>query len=128
MRRDFQVALYDPNIAVLSALGRITLGEGASELRDKLRELLGKGYTRVALVLEETEYMDSSGLGELVSFWTTARNSGGILVIVQPPKKIKDIFQITKLYTVFDVFDSVEDALRYLRAYKPPASDHVQTS
>ena len=128
MRYDIKVERYSPNIAVLSAPSRIVLGSGEVELREKLKELLDDGYNRVALVLDHTEIMDSAGLGGLVDFYTRTNKSGGILVLVRPDKKIRDVLQITKLYTVFDVFDSVEDALRYLRAYKPPASDHVQTS
>jgi anti-sigma B factor antagonist len=92
--------------------GRITLGEGSSTLRDALRELAGKGQKKILLNLGEVSYIDSSGIGELVSGFTSVTNSGGQLKLLNLTKRVKDLLQITKLYTVFDVHESEASAVR----------------
>jgi anti-sigma B factor antagonist len=96
----------------MDAAGRITLGEGASMFRDAIRELVAKGNKKVLLNLGEVSYIDSSGIGELVSGFTTVTNSGGQLKLVGLSKRVKDLLQITKLYTVFEVFDDETEAVR----------------
>jgi anti-sigma B factor antagonist len=92
-------------VAVLDLSGRITLGEGSVQVRDAIRELLGKGRKNILLDLGEVNYIDSSGLGELVSAYTSARNQGAALKLLKLTKKVHDLLQLTKLYTVFDIFD-----------------------
>jgi anti-sigma B factor antagonist len=97
---------------VVDVAGRITLGEGSSALRDTLREMVSKGQKKVLLNLGEVSYIDSSGIGELVSAFTTVTNGGGQLKLLNLTKRVKDLLQITKLYTVFDVHDSEVTAIR----------------
>jgi anti-sigma B factor antagonist len=92
-------------ITVVDLSGRITLGEGSVVLRDTVRDLLAKGDRKMLLNLDEVTYIDSSGIGELVSAFTTVRNQGGELKLLNLTKKVHDLLQITKLYTVFDVKD-----------------------
>ena len=92
-------------VTVLDLNGRITLGEGSVQLRDAIRDMISKGQTRILLNLAEVNYIDSSGLGELVSAYTTAKNQGATLKLLNLTKKVHDLLQLTKLYTVFDVSD-----------------------
>ncbi len=92
-------------VTVLDLNGRITLGEGSVQLRDAIRDLIGKGQKSILLNLSEVNYIDSSGLGELVSAYTTARNQGAALKLLGLSKKVNDLLQLTKLYTVFDIYD-----------------------
>ncbi len=100
------------DVTVIDAAGRITLGEGASAFRNAIRDLVAKGNKKVLLNLGEVSYIDSSGIGELVSGFTTVTNSGGQLKLVGLSKRVKDLLQITKLYTVFEVFDDETEAVR----------------
>ena len=100
------------DVTVIDAAGRITLGEGASAFRDTIRDLANKGNKKLLLNLGEVSYIDSSGIGELVSGFTTVTNNGGQLKLVGLSKRIKDLLQITKLYTVFDVYDDEAQAVR----------------
>lgn len=92
-------------VAVLDLSGRITLGEGSVQLRDAIRELISKGQKNILLNMGEVNYIDSSGLGELVSAYTTARNQGAGVKLLSLTKKVHDLLQLTKLYTVFDIYD-----------------------
>lgn len=98
-------------VTVLDLSGRITLGEGSVTLRDAVRDVLAKGSKNILLNLGGVDYIDSSGLGELVSAYTTVKNAGGTLKLLQLTKKVKDLLQITKLYTVFDVEDDEATAI-----------------
>jgi anti-sigma B factor antagonist len=100
------------DVTVVDVAGRITLGEGSSALRDTLRELVGKGQKKILLNLGDVTYIDSSGIGELVSGFTTVTNSGGNLKLLGLNKRVKDLLQITKLYTVFDVHEEEASAIR----------------
>lgn len=100
------------DVTVVDVAGRITLGEGSSALRDLLRELVGKGQKKILLNLGEVSYIDSSGIGELVSGFTTVTNNGGEMKLLNLNKRVKDLLQITKLYTVFDVHDEEAHAIR----------------
>jgi anti-sigma B factor antagonist len=90
-------------IVIIDLSGRITLGEGSALLRETVKDLLGKGKKKILLNLADVNYIDSSGIGELVTAFTTARNSGGEVKLLHLTKKVHDLLQITKLYTVFDV-------------------------
>jgi anti-sigma B factor antagonist len=100
------------DVAVIDVAGRITLGEGSSVLRDAMRDLVSKGQKKILLNLGEVSYIDSSGIGELVSGFTTVTNSGGSLKLLNLNKRVKDLLQITKLYTVFDVHEDEAGAIR----------------
>jgi anti-sigma B factor antagonist len=99
-------------VSIVDCCGRITLGEGSVTLRDTVRELLSKGRKKILLNLGEVNYIDSSGIGELVSAFTTVRNQGGDLKLLNLTKKVHDLLQITKLYTVFDVKDDEAAAVK----------------
>ncbi len=92
-------------ITVVDLSGRITLGEGSATLRQIVRDLLEKGQKKIVLNLADVNYIDSSGIGELVTGYTTARTHGGELKLLHLTKRVHDLLQITKLYTVFDVHD-----------------------
>ena len=100
------------DVTVIDAAGRITLGEGAIAFRETIRDLASKGNQKVLLNLYEVSYIDSSGIGELVSGFTTVRNQGGHLKLVGLTKRIQDLLQITKLYTVFDVYENEASAIQ----------------
>ena len=98
-------------VTVLDLSGRITLGEGSVQLRDAIRDLISKGSKSILLNLGDVNYIDSSGLGELVSAYTTAKNQGTTLKLLKLTKKVHDLLQLTKLYTVFDIYDDEASAI-----------------
>jgi len=100
------------DVTVLDLAGRITLGEGSSTLRDALKELVAKGDKKILLNLGDVTYIDSSGIGELVSGFTTVTNQGGSLKLLGLNKRVKDLLQVTKLYTVFEAFEDEAEAVR----------------
>lgn len=100
------------DVMVIDAAGRITLGEGSSVFRDTVRGLAAKGEKKLLLNLADVSYIDSSGIGELVSAFTTVTNQGGQLKLLKLTKRIQDLLQITKLYTVFEVHDDEAAAVR----------------
>lgn len=102
----------DGDVTILDVAGRIQLGEAAIALRNALRDLVSKNQTKILLNLGEVTYIDSSGMGELVAGFTSVANRGGQLKLLNVTKRIKDLLQITKLYTVFDIHDSEASALR----------------
>ena len=102
-------------VSIVDASGRITLGEGSVVLRDAVKDLLSKGQKKILLNLGDVSYIDSSGIGELVSAYTTVRNQGGELKLLNLTKKVHDLLQITKLYTVFDVKDDETAAVKAFR-------------
>ncbi|HET7840066.1 MAG TPA: STAS domain-containing protein [Terriglobia bacterium] len=99
------------SITVIDVSGRITLGEGCTQLRQLIRDLLGKGSKQILVNLADVTYIDSSGIGELVSAFTAVSNQGGQLKLLNLTKKVHDLLQITKLYTVFDVHDDEAKAI-----------------
>ena len=100
------------DVVVVDVSGRITLGEGSSTLREGIRELLAKGHRKILLNLADVSYIDSSGIGELVSAYTSVTNAGGQLKLVNLTKRVNDLLQITKLYTIFDIYDNELTAIR----------------
>ena len=102
-------------VTIVDCSGRITLGEGSVVLRDAVKDLLGKGSKKILLNLGDVNYIDSSGIGELVSAYTTVKNQGGELKLLNLTKKVHDLLQITKLYTVFDVRDDETTAVKSFR-------------
>ncbi len=100
---------------VVDLSGRITLGEGSTTLRQMIRDLLQKGDNKIVLNLGDVNYIDSSGIGELVSGFTAVKNQGGELKLLNLTKKVHDLLQITKLFTVFDVYSDERTALGSFR-------------
>ena len=98
-------------ITILDLSGRITLGEGSIVLREAVKELSAQGQKQILLNLGNVTYIDSSGIGELVGAFTSIRNAGGDLKLLNLTKKVHDLLQITKLYTVFDVWDDEASAI-----------------
>jgi len=99
-------------VQVLDVNGRITLGEGATELRDAVRSVIRDGGKKVLLNLGEVAYIDSSGLGALVSSFATMNNAGGQIKLLNVTKRVQDLLLITKLLTVFETYDDEPTALR----------------
>ncbi|HEX5481116.1 MAG TPA: STAS domain-containing protein [Terriglobia bacterium] len=99
------------SVSVVDISGRITLGEDLTELRHLIRNLLAQGQKQILLNLADVSYIDSSGIGELVSGFTAASNQGGQLKLLHLTKKVHDLLQITKLLTVFEVYDDEAAAI-----------------
>jgi anti-sigma B factor antagonist len=103
------------DVVVLDLSGRITIGEGTVILRDTIRKLLEAGDRKFILNLSNCDYIDSSGLGELVTSFTTVRNAGGELKLVNLTRRVQDLLQITKLLTVFESYNDETEAVKSLR-------------
>jgi anti-sigma B factor antagonist len=100
------------DIHILDCSGKITLGEGTMAVRNAVRDTLKNGGKKILLNLGDVNYIDSSGIGELVSSFTSVTNQGGQLKLLNLTKKIHELLQITKLLTVFQVFDDEQTALK----------------
>jgi anti-sigma B factor antagonist len=103
------------DVVILDLSGRITIGEGTLVLRSEIQKLLDAGDAKFLLNLADVDYIDSSGLGELVTSFTTVRNKNGQLKLLNLTRRVRDLLQITKLLTVFDTFDNETEALKRLR-------------
>ena len=99
------------DVTILDLSGKITIGEGSVTLRETVRRLLDDSKKKILLNLGDVSYVDSSGIGELVSSYTTTNNNGGQLKLLNLTKKIQDLLMITKLLTVFETFDSEDTAV-----------------
>src|SRR5262245_4572411 len=93
------------DVSILDLSGKITIGEGSVQLREAVRRLLDDGKKKILLNLGDVSYVDSSGIGELVSSYTKANHNGGHLKLLNQTKKIHDLLTITKLLTVFESYD-----------------------
>ena len=99
-------------VVIVDLSGRITLGdESSGKQRKTVRDLLAQGHKKILLNLGDVSYIDSSGLGELVSSYSTASSQGANVKLLNLQKKVQDLLQITKLYTVFEVATSEPDAI-----------------
>jgi anti-sigma B factor antagonist len=98
-------------IIIIDLSGQITLGEASAALRDEVLDQTGHGFRKILLNLAQVTYIDSAGLGELTGSFTSVRNRGGELKLLNLTKRVHDLMQITKLYTVFDVYDDEKKAL-----------------
>ena len=98
-------------IAIVDLSGQLRLGEGTGKLRDTVQQLVRDGYTKILLNLNGVVHIDSSGIGELMSNYTTLRNQGGELKLMNLTKNVRNLLQVTRLYTVFDVHDDQASAL-----------------
>ena len=99
------------DVTILDLDGKVTIGEGSVALRNAIRRLLGEGKSKILLNLGGVGYIDSSGIGELVSSFTAVNKEGGTLKLLNLTQKIQDLLAITKLLTVFDVFEDEGNAL-----------------
>lgn len=99
------------DVTILDLDGKITIGEGSVALRNAIRRLVGEGKKKILLNLAGVGYVDSSGIGELVSSFTAVNKEGGQLKLLNLTQKIQDLLAITKLLTVFDVFENEGEAL-----------------
>ena len=104
------------DVMVLDLKGKITLGEGDEQLKDKVNSLVNQGIRKMVLNLAEVPYLDSAGLGEVVRAYTTVSRQGGSLKLLNLTKRITDLLSITKLLTVFETFDSENDAVQSFSA------------
>lgn len=100
------------SVMILDLKGKITLGEGDEALKDKINSLILQGHKKMLLNLADVPYIDSAGLGEIVRTYTTVSRQGGQLKLVNLTKRITDLLMITKLLTVFETFDSEQEALK----------------
>jgi len=98
-------------VTILDLEGKITIGKGDVALREAVQQALAEGANKLLIHLEKVSTIDSSGVGELVSAFTTVTNRGGKLKLVNLPPKVNDILQITQLITVFEVYDTEDEAL-----------------
>jgi anti-sigma B factor antagonist len=104
------------DVMVLDVKGKVTLGEGDEMLKDKVNSLVNQGHKKIVLNLAEVPYIDSAGLGEIVRTYTTVSRQGGHLKLLNLTKRITDLLSITKLLTVFETYDSENDAIRSFSA------------
>jgi len=104
------------DVIVLDLRGKITLGEGDELLKDKVNSLVNQGHKKIVLNLADVPYIDSAGLGEVVRTYTTVSRQGGSLKLLNLTKRITDLLSITKLLTVFETFDSENEAVRSFSA------------
>jgi len=100
------------HVSILDVRGRIVLGEEIHTLRDAVRGLVAEGKKKIILNLADVDYLDSSGVGELVGSFTTVRNAGGELKLMNLTQKVQDVLHVTKLYTVFDIKDDEFTAVK----------------
>ena len=98
-------------VTIVDLSGQIKLGAGSAALRDTVKDLISKGQKNILLNLGDISYIDSSGLGELISAYASVRKQGGELKLLHLTKKVQDLLQITKLYTVFQVMDDEAAAI-----------------
>ena len=104
------------DVMLLDLKGKITLGEGDELLKDKVNSLVNQGHRKIILNLADVPYLDSAGLGEVVRAYTTVSRQGGNLKLLNLTKRITDLLAITKLLTVFETFESENDAVRSFSA------------
>jgi anti-sigma B factor antagonist len=104
------------DVVVLDLKGKITLGEGDELLKDKVNSLVNQGHKKIILNLADVPYIDSAGLGEVVRTYTTVSRQGGSLKLLNLTKRITDLLSITKLLTVFETFESENEAVRSFSA------------
>jgi len=99
-------------VVIVDIVGELRLGEGTGILRDVVRELAGKNYINILLNLAAVRHIDSAGVGELMSCYTSLRNQGGHLKLMNLSKNVHNLLQITKLYTIFEVEDDEATAVK----------------
>lgn len=98
-------------VSILDLSGKIVLGEGDAQVKERIKGLLADGQKRILLNLADVSYIDSAGLGSLISSYATVKREGGQLKLVNLTKRVRDLLAITKLITVFDTYDDEKEAL-----------------
>ena len=111
-------------ILLLDVRGQITLGDETGALRDKVKALVEAGHTRIIVDLAEVTYIDSAGLATLVWVYTSARKQGGDVKLLRLTKRVRDLLQITRLSTVFEIYDTLESAQK---SFGPPTPKTVES-
>ncbi len=104
------------DVTILDLKGKMTLGEGDELLKDKVNSLVSQGHKKIVLNLSDVPYIDSAGLGEIVRTYTTVIRQNGKLKLLQVSKRVYDLLVITKLLTIFDSYETEEDAVRSFAA------------
>jgi anti-sigma B factor antagonist len=99
------------DISIIDLSGQLTMGDACAGIRDEVRDELGQGTRKIILNLADVTYIDSAGLGELTAAFTSVNNRDGKLKLLNLTKRVRDLMQITKLYTVFDVYDDEKKAI-----------------
>ena len=99
------------DISIIDLSGQLTMGDACAGIRDEVRDELGHGIRKIILNLAEVTYIDSAGLGELTAAYMSVKNREGKLKLLNLAKRVHDLMQITKLYTVFDVYDDEKKAI-----------------
>jgi anti-sigma B factor antagonist len=99
-------------IVIVDIIGQLRLGQGTNVVRDLVHDLMGKNYKNILLNLADVRYIDSAGIGELVSCYTSVRNQGGQFKLMNLSKNVHNLLQITKLYTVFDIAEDQSKAIQ----------------
>ena len=107
------------DITIVDLDGKVTIGDTNRRLHEKLRSIVTDGRNKIILNLKKVKVIDSSGLGEIVAGYSTLKAHGGSLVLINMPDRVTDLMTITKLYTVFDVFQSESEALSALENELP---------
>jgi anti-sigma B factor antagonist len=110
------VVRHSGDVDIVDLSGRITLGDGSGLVRGTIKELIGAGSRKILLNLQDVTYIDSAGLGELVGSYATVASQGGVVKLLNVQGKVKDLLQVTKLYTVFVTFSDEAAALRSFAA------------
>jgi anti-sigma B factor antagonist len=109
------------DVTVIDAAGQIKIGDGADSFRDAVRDLIARDQKKILVNLSEVTYIDSCGIGELVAGFTTVRNRGGQLKLLNLTERVKNLLQLTKVYMVFDVYDDEARAVRSFSSIAAPA-------
>ena len=109
-------------VAIIDLSGRITLGDGTGELREALGGLKSTGHRQILLNLADVSFLDSSGIGVLIGAYATITNGGGKLKLMHLSSRVKDVLLVTKLYTVFEVFDDEAPAIASFTELETPAT------
>jgi anti-sigma B factor antagonist len=99
------------DVIIIDLSGRLTMGEPCAAIRDEIRDEIGQGNRKVVFNLADVSYIDSAGLGELTAAYTSIKNRDGELKLLNLTKRVQDLMQITKLYTVFDVYDDEKNVI-----------------
>ena len=103
---------HSGDVAVVDVSGRVTVGEGSSALRENMRELMAQGHAKILLNMSGVTFMDSSGIGELVSGYVSVTHNHGSVRLCGLTNRIRDLLQVTRLYSVLPIYEWEEDALR----------------
>ena len=109
------------NVVVVDIFGQLRLGEATSKLRDTVQDLLKEGRKNILLNMAEVLHIDSSGIGELMTTYTTVRNQGGELKLLHLSKNVRNLLHVTRLFTVFDEQENLDDAVRAFQSHRQSA-------